>query len=113
MLAFYRVRSQFNSDIGIVTGAFKESPMGFPTRPTITFITDKSCFLPTASTCALSLKLPLSLVSYESFKENMTITGKTQSIYVSGRDPYLYRIYTLRLYPFEAGIILKSTCSLK
>ena len=38
---------------------------------------------------------------------------KTQSIYVSGRDPYLYRIYTLRLYPFEAGIILKSTCSLK
>ena len=40
-------------------------------------------------------------------------TGKTRSIYVSGRDPYLYRIYTLRLYPFEAGIILKSTCSLK
>ena len=42
-----------------------------------------------------------------------SVTGKTQSIYVSGRDPCLYRIYTLRLYPFEAGIILKSTCSLK
>ena len=40
-------------------------------------------------------------------------TGKTRSIYVSGRDPCLYRIYTLRLYPFEAGIILKSPCSLK
>ena len=71
---FFRVRSRSPTQIlAFVTGAFKIPPMGFPTRPTITFITDKSLFLPTASTCALSLKLPLSLVSYESFKENMTM----------------------------------------
>ena len=42
-----------------------------------------------------------------------TCQDGTRVYTVSGRDPCLYRIYTLRLYPFEAGIILKSTCSLK
>lgn len=55
------------------TGATKLPPMGFPIKPTITFIVDQSCTLPTTSTCSLTIRLPLALVDYEQFKERMTM----------------------------------------
>ena len=45
--------------------------MGFAQQPTIRFIEDKTKILPTASTCALSLYLPLTLTEYQSFQHNM------------------------------------------
>lgn len=59
--------------LAFVTGAPKVPPMGFPIRPTITFISDESLLLPTASTCALTLRLPLALVNYEDFKNKLTM----------------------------------------
>ena len=55
-----------------VTGVERVPPMGFPLKPTISFLPDDGMqTLPTASTCSLILRLPLSLVNYEDFKEKM------------------------------------------
>jgi len=45
--------------------------MGFPTQATITFICDRQQNLPVASTCALVLRLPLSLIDPVRFAEKM------------------------------------------
>ena len=48
--------------------------MGFPVSPNISFIGgDNPRQLPTASTCSLTLKLPLTLTEYDNFKERMTM----------------------------------------
>ena len=48
--------------------------MGFPLRPSITFLPDDgSHSLPTASTCSLTLRLPLALENYDNFKDKMTM----------------------------------------
>ena len=55
-----------------VTGVKRVPPMGFPLKPTISFLPDDGMqTFPTASTCSLILRLPLSLVNYEDFKEKM------------------------------------------
>ena len=59
--------------LAFATGATKPPPMGFPIRPTITFIADQSSTLPTASTCSLTLRLPLALNDYEQFKDRMSL----------------------------------------
>ena len=46
--------------------------MGFSLRPTITFISDETRIFPTASACSLTLRIPLTLVSYDMFKEKVT-----------------------------------------
>lgn len=46
-------------------------PMGFDREISIHFIDDKDKTLPTASTCSLVLRLPLSLTMYEEFKEKV------------------------------------------
>ena len=66
------------SDLGQIlsfaTGASKVPPMGFPMSPTIHFISgDDPRALPTASTCSLTLGLPLALTDYDNFKERMTM----------------------------------------
>ena len=55
--------------LAFVTGAVRIPPMGFSKSPTICFNADKTQLLPTASTCALVLWLPLALQEYEEFKE--------------------------------------------
>lgn len=50
--------------------------MGFPLRPSITFLPDdgSQCHpLPTASTCSLTLRLPLVLENYGEFRDKMTM----------------------------------------
>ena len=48
--------------------------MGFPLRPSITFLPDDGSHpLPTASTCSLTLRLPLALENYDNFKDKMTM----------------------------------------
>ena len=59
------------SVLAFVTGAPSVPPMGFDRTITIQFIDDKTKTLPTASTCSLKLRLPLSLVEYEHFKQMM------------------------------------------
>ena len=57
-----------------VTGIDRVPPMGFPLKPTISFLPDDGVqTLPTTSTCSLILRLPLSLVNYEDFKSKMTM----------------------------------------
>ena len=58
--------------LAFVTGSWEIPPMGFPLRPTITFISDETSIFPTASTCSLTLRLPLVLTSYDIFKEKVT-----------------------------------------
>ena len=57
--------------LALVTGADTVPPLGFPSCPVILFGKDSTRLLPTSSTCALSLTLPLELVEYELFKKNM------------------------------------------
>lgn len=61
--------------LAFVTGAEQPPPppMGFLGQPSIRFIEDRNQTLPTASTCALCLYLPLSLgdLNYPAFKERM------------------------------------------
>ena len=60
--------------LAFATGALNVPPMGFPIPPNIRFITgDDPRALPTASTCSLTLALPLSLTEYNNFKERMTM----------------------------------------
>jgi len=60
--------------LAFATGASKVPPMGFPVSPKITFISGEDPReLPTASTCSLTLRLPLALNEYENFKERMTL----------------------------------------
>ena len=60
--------------LAFATGASKVPPMGFPVSPNISFISgDDPWELPTASTCSLTLKLPLALTEYDNFKERMTM----------------------------------------
>ena len=54
-----------------MTGADTIPPLGFPLCPIILFGKDPTRLLPISSTCALSLTLPLGLVEYELFKNNM------------------------------------------
>jgi len=58
--------------LAFVTGTWQIPPMGFPNRPTITFISDESKTLPTSSTCDLILRLPLALTDYDNFKTQVT-----------------------------------------
>ena len=57
--------------LAFVTGATTIPPMGFPQPITVKFIDDRTKKLPTASTCALKLRLPLSLSNYADFKKWM------------------------------------------
>jgi len=52
-----------------ITGADAPPPVGFPQEPAIFFVQDPTKTLPTASTCSLSLYLPLSLTDYEVFQQ--------------------------------------------
>ena len=56
--------------LAFATGASNVPPIGFPIPPSIRLIAgDNSRALPTASTCSLTLGLPLSLTKYNNFKE--------------------------------------------
>lgn len=57
--------------LSFITGAPSMPPMGFDREISIHFIDDKDKTLPTASTCSLVLRLPLSLTMYEEFKEKV------------------------------------------
>lgn len=59
--------------LSFATGADHVPPLGFPRVPLITFISDESRHLPTASTCGPTLSLPLQLVNYDDFKRNVDI----------------------------------------
>ena len=60
--------------LAFVTGATQIPPMGFPLRPSIDIITDKSRSFPTASTCSLILNLPLALTNYQEFSDKMNMS---------------------------------------
>ena len=52
------------------SGAERVPPLGFPNKPSLTFLHDNSIF-PTSSTCLLELRLPVKHCKYENFKEAM------------------------------------------
>lgn len=56
------------------TGADQEPPLGFPNKPVLTFLHKEQDVLPTASTCALELRIPTSHKHYDTFK-TMMVTG--------------------------------------
>jgi len=59
--------------LAFITGADAPPPMGFPQEPAIFFVQDPTKTSPTASTCSLSLYLPLRLTDYEVFQQKMDI----------------------------------------
>ena len=60
--------------LSFATGMSKVPPMGFPMSPAIHFISgDDPRALPIASTCSLTLGLPLALSDYDNFKEGKTM----------------------------------------
>ena len=78
MLFIFNLTLELGVDPGKIlafaTGASNVPPMGFPVSPNISFIGgDDPRQLPTASTCSLTLKLPLTLTEYDNFKEHMTM----------------------------------------
>ena len=77
MLFIFNLTLELGVDPGKIlafaTGASNVPPMGFPVSPNISFIGDDPRQLPTASTCSLILKFPLTLTEYDNFKERMTM----------------------------------------
>ena len=60
--------------LAFVTGSWEIPPMGFPLRPTITFISDETSIFPTASTCSLTLRIK----TYDSESRGQEEVGHTQ-----------------------------------
>ena len=58
------------------TGASSVPPLGFDRCLSIVFLHDPTAILPTASTCALQLRLPTCFVEYASFREHMELALK-------------------------------------
>ena len=59
------------------TGTSSVPPLGFDRRPSIVFLHDPTAILPTASTCALQLRLPTCFKEYTSFREHMELALKS------------------------------------
>lgn len=60
------------------TGADKIPPLGFDQEPKLTFLESAvDNMLPTASTCAIELRLPTCHSQFHSFKEYMTMALKS------------------------------------
>lgn len=55
------------------TGAESEPPLGFQVQPRLVFLHNPNDLLPTASTCALTLRLPTVHVQYTEFRNAMIL----------------------------------------
>lgn len=65
------VEIKLSQVLSFVTGSSTISPMGFPGPISISFIEDREATLPVASTCSMTLRLPVILVDTAEFKQKI------------------------------------------